>query len=168
MLGPYRDLSEQNRSELRDFLEHGAEHMDIARGRVVDLERLLAGGYLTTLDGPSGELVLISSRGRRALDITRWASSASTPDVAAGHVVRRRVRERFEAKGWQYLRKEDPSLISLRSPEGKKYYLLCGHGKYGRIGVPRRFRSLKERLMEEDAVLMVVSEEPEKLMGWRR
>ncbi len=71
----------------------------------------------------------------------------------------------LEARGWTYIQKEGPSLISLCSSEGKKYYLLCGHGKYGRVIVARRVRTLKERLREENAVLMVVSEEPEKLMG---
>ena len=164
LLGPYRDLSEQDRSDLRDFLEHGADRADVASRRVADLRSLIDRGYLTTLGSSSGEFVFLTTRGRSALGAHQGDFTLS---AAAGHVARRRVRESLEAQGWRYIQKEGPSLISLRSPEGKKYYLLCGHGKYGSVVVARRLSTLKGRLREENAVLMVVSGEPEKLMGMR-
>lgn len=160
---PYGDLTGQDKACLQDLLEHGADFVEIVRARVVDLEYLLSQRYLTTLDSPLGTLVSVGSRGRKALGV--YDHSSLIPNTAAGQVMRRRVREKLEAQGWTYLKKEGRFLISLRSPEGKKRYLLCGYGKYSSRTVRRNFSKLGERLVEEDALLMVVSGKPEKLMG---
>ncbi len=159
----YGDLTGQDKACLQDLLEHGADRIEVVCTRVVDSEYLLNQRYLTTLDSPLGTLVSIGSRGRRALGVCQCPPL--TPNTAAGQVMRRRVREKLEAQGWTYLKKEGRFLISLRSPEGKKRYLLCGYGKYDSRTVRRNFSKLEEWLVEEDAVLMVVSREPEKLMG---
>ena len=157
----YRELSEQARADLSDFLEHGAERLDVARERVGELEFLLEGRYLTTLNSPLDELVVLAGRGKAALG--GKSRHLPTPENAAGQVMRRRVREGLEAKGWRYLKKEGRHLISLRSPEGVKHYLLCGYGKYDARTVRRNAALLKEQLTEERARLIVVSRKPEQI-----
>ena len=159
----YRELSEQAKADLSDFSEHGAERLEVARERVVELEFLLEGRYLTTLDSPLGELVVLAGRGKAALG--RRSRHLPTPENAAGQMIRRRVRERLEAQGWQSLKKEGRNLISLRSPEGVKHYLLCGYGAYDARTVRRNVAVLRERLVKEKARLIVVSKEPEQLLS---
>ena len=157
------DIGEQVKAVLQDFLEHGAESLVVARQRIGDLESLLAERYLTTLESPLGTTVVLAARGRVAVSNRRHA--LPTPENAAGQVMRRRAREMLEVEGWQYLQKEGRFLISLRSCEGVKHYLLCGYGRYGARTVRRNFANLLECLVKEQAILLVVSDKPKELMG---
>ena len=157
------DVGDQVKAVLQDFLEHGAESLAVARQRVGDLEFLLAERYLTTLESPLGTTVVLAGRGRVVVSDGRQA--LPTPENAAGQVMRRRAREMLEAEGWRYLQKEGRFLISLRSPEGVKHYLLCGYGKYDARTVRRNFADLRERLKNKQAVLLVVSSKPGELAG---
>lgn len=161
----YRELSEQAKTVLHDFINYGAERLDVARKRYPELDELVEAHCLLFTDTPLGKAVVVTKWGRRKLAAPVYRPPK--PRIAAGQIMRRRVREKLIAEGWAYHGEEDYNLMSFSSPKNKVHYFLCGYVEHEMAAARHAAKTLMKRLVEEDAVLKVVSREPQKLMGMK-
>ena len=159
----YVEVSKQAKTVLHNFLEHGAERLNIAEKRYPELSQLLKEGDLMLISTPLGEVVTLTKKGSKKLSKPLY--KLPNPRTAASQLMRRRVQETLLAEGWTQLAKEGHNLISLFSPEGKKCYLYCGYVKYEMMAAQHSLKVLEARFTEENALFVVISREPEKLMG---
>ena len=123
---------------------------------------LLDEKYLTQIPTPLGELFLLGPEGRRALGLSPFY--LSPPEAAATQLIRRRVKERLETEGWQYLGQPSRNLLLFVTNEGNRAYVLARYGDYTARSVRRVLASVSSRLIREGSILLVWTRQHHKLL----
>lgn len=149
---------------LADLHEHGAEapwFLEARMGKDM-LARLRNGRYLVQLDAtPAGPLMVLGSMGRRALGLS--PSYRSPPEAAADQYHRRRCLDALRAKEWTYQGRLRRDLLRLHGSSGETAYLLARWRHYPARSVRRVLNRVRERLLREEAVLLVQTDRPHRL-----
>lgn len=153
---------------MNDLHERGAEEperLHLHHGQAT-LQTLFQEKWLALVPTPLGELVVLGSAGRRALNLSPFY--LSPPEAAATQLIRRRIRDALELRGWQYQGRPSRNLMLFVTEQGQRVYVLARYGDYHPRSVCRVLATVRADLMREGGILLLWTQHPQRFRAVAR
>jgi len=146
---------------LEDLHTCGAEAPYFLEQRYGRLVEPVEQGFLALIETPAGRLAVLGPRGRLLFGLQ--PNYRTVPDVAADQYIQRRCVALLAERGWSSLGRHG-KWTHLRGPGGRLAYLLARWRPSSARAVRQSLTLLRERLSQEQAVLLVYTTQPRRLL----
>lgn len=148
---------------LEDLYACGAEAPYFLEQHYGELVEPVERGYLALIETPAGRLAVLGPRGRSFFGLR--PNYRTAPDTAADQYIQRRCVALLAERGWSRLgRYRYGKWLYLRGPGGRLAYLLARWRPISARAVRHSLTMLRERLIQEQAILFVHTTQPRRLL----
>jgi hypothetical protein len=146
---------------LEDLHANGAEAPSLLEQRYGRLADAVERGYLALIETPAGTLAVLGPKGRPIFGLR--SNYRTAPDTAADQYIQRRCVALLAERGWKRLGRYG-KWTHLRGPSGRLAYLLARWRPVSARAVRHSLTRLRERLSQEQAMLLVHTTQPRRLL----
>lgn len=146
---------------LDDLHTCGAEAPYFLEQRYGTLAEPVERGYLALIETPAGRLAVLGPRGRPIFGLR--PNYRTAPDTAADQYIQRRCVALLAGSGWSRLGRYG-KWTYLWGSGGRLAYLLARWRPISARAVRHSLTMLRERLIQEQAVLFVYTTQPRRLL----